>query len=58
MPVVIMKTDSSPVAGDWVRPHSVWKGKFKDAVEWCSKKNEHPNNHTTIYEAVKVKGCG
>jgi hypothetical protein len=58
MPIVIMKTDSSPIAMDWTRPHAVWNGTFKAASEWCRAKNEHPNNYTTQYEAVKVKNEG
>lgn len=50
-----MKTDSSPIYQSWTRPHAVWIGTFKEAQEFCNKKNNHPNNHTTEYEAVKVK---
>ena len=51
-----MKTDHSPIAMSWVRPRGVWDGRMKDAREWCKRKNDHPNNHTTTYEAVRVPG--
>lgn len=55
MPIVIVKYGSymQRRSGDGV--HAVWDGTFRDAVEWCKQKNEHPNNVTTNYYPVRVK---
>ena len=58
MAIVIMKTDSSPVAIEWVRPHAVWTGTMKQAREWCKMKNENPRNQRTVYEAKNVPNVG
>lgn len=55
MPIIIMKTDLSPIYGDWVRPHSVFEGTKKQAEKWCNAKNANPRNHRTIYSAVSIK---
>lgn len=55
MPIIIVKTTNSPIWQSWSRPHGVWQGSYKSAVEYCERKTNHPNNHRIIYEAVKVK---
>lgn len=55
MPVIIMKTDHSPIYQKWVRPHAVWEGSYKEAIKWCNEKNDNKRNMNTTYDAVKVK---
>ena len=54
MPIVIMKTTSSPIAQSWIRPHAVWEGTKKSAHKWCEDKNREAKCNTH-YEAVTVK---
>lgn len=55
MPIVIMKQTVRLGVYSAASPYAVWDGNMKQALDWCGKKNHHPNNRLSWYEPVRVK---
>lgn len=50
---LIMKKRLAMHFDTW-HPHGLFEGTLKEAHAWCEKKNDHPNNYTTLYCAMRV----
>lgn len=55
MPIVITKKTMGLGYIPFAKPYAIWDGNMKQALDWCKKKNNHPRNRKSLYEAVRVK---